>query len=82
MMGGNAQIYNFFQIEAPDFVRNIFIGFSNAFNGHNDDKWEILLGGWGGKKHVIRYGNRSPTLASKSNSNRSYFVKIIVVSDF
>ena len=69
VMGGNAQIYDYFHINAPDFD-NIFIGFSNGFNGHDDDKWEIVLGGWGGKQHVIRYGNRKSILAKKSNPNR------------
>ena len=73
MMGGNVHVYDFVQIKAPNFKDNIFIGFSNGFSGHNDDKWEIVLGGWGGKKHVIRYGNRKSILAQKSDSNRSYF---------
>ena len=72
-MGGNLQIYDFIQINAPDFTKTLCIGFSNGFSGHNDDKWEIVLGGWGGKKHVIRHGNLNPILAQKSNSNRSYF---------
>ena len=74
VMGGNAQIYDYFHINAPDFNNDIHIGFSNGFNGHKDDKWEIVLGGWGGKQHVIRYGNQKSNLAKKSNPNRSEFL--------
>ena len=72
VMGGNAQIYDYFHINAPDFD-NIFIGFSNGFTGHDDDKWEIVLGGWGGKQHVMRYGNRKSILVKKNYPNRSEF---------
>ena len=70
VMGGNVQNYDYFHFNAPNFSNDIHIGFSNGFNGHNDAKWEIVLGGWSGKKHVIRARNQGPNLAQKSNSNR------------
>ena len=76
VMGGNAEKYDYFHINASDF-NNIFIGFSNGFTGHTDTKWEIVLGGWGGKQHVIRDRNRGPILAKKTNPNR--FVHFIFV---
>ena len=70
VMGGNAQTYDYFHINAPDFDKGINIGFSNGFNGHDDTKWEIVIGGWNGKEHVIRDRNRGPKLAQKKNPNR------------
>ena len=70
VIGGNAQNYDYFHINAQDFSSDIFIGFSTGFNDHNDAKWEIVIGGWGGKQHVIRDRNRGPILASKTNSDR------------
>ena len=70
VMGGNVQNYDYFHFNATAFTGGLCIGFSNGFNGHKDAKWEIVLGGWGGKKHVIRAKNQGPYLAQKSNPNR------------
>ena len=68
----NALDYDFFHFNAEDFTNDIHIGFSNGFNGHNDKKWEIVLGGWGAKQHVIRDQNQSPAqgLAKITNYDR------------
>ena len=42
-----------------DFNHDISIGFS-ASNGHNDKKWEIVIGGWSGTRSVIRSKNEWP----------------------
>ena len=73
MIVENAENTNdYFQFNAPDFTNDILIGFSNGFNGHDDSKWEIVIGGWTGTKHVIRDGNSSPIygLVQKQNPNR------------
>ena len=68
----NAQNYEYFQLNAADFTNDIHIGFSNGFSGHDDSKWEIVIGGWSGTKHLIRDGNTTPLfgLAIKENPNR------------
>ena len=68
----NALDYDFFHFNAKDFTYDIHIGFSNGFNGHNDKKWEIVLGGWAGKQHVIRDQNQKPArgLARITNYDR------------
>ena len=72
MIVENAQNYDYFHFNAPDWSNDIHIGFSNGFSGHDDSKWEIVIGGWTGTKHVIRDGNASPThgLVQKQNPNR------------
>ena len=73
-MGGNAQIYDYFHVNAPDFEQDLIIGFSNSFTGHTDAKWEICLGHNQGKDHSIRDGNKKdPVLVLKHNINRSVF---------
>ena len=66
----NAQKYDYLRFNAPDFNNDICIGFSNDFSGHDDSKWEIVIGGWEGLQHVIRDGNLLPPLVKKSNANR------------
>ena len=66
----NAQKYDYLQFNAPDFNNDIHIGFSNGFSGHDDSKWEIVIGGWEGLQHVIRDGNSLPPLVKKLNANR------------
>ena len=68
----SAQIYDYFQFNAPDWSNDIHIGFQNGFSGHDDSKWEIVIGGWGGTKHVIRDANLTPGqgLVQKENPNR------------
>ena len=72
MIFENAQNYDYFQFNAPDFTNDILIGISNGFSGHDDSKWEIVIGGWTGTIHVIRDGNSSPLygLVKKQNPNR------------
>ena len=68
----NAQNYDYFQFNAENWSNDIHIGFQNGFSGHDDSKWEIVIGGWAGTKHVIRDANASPThgLVQKENPNR------------
>ena len=66
----NAQKYDYLRFNAPDFNNDILIGFSNDFSGHDDSKWEIVIGGWEGLQHVIRDGNLLPPLVKKLNANR------------
>merc|ERR1711990_318980 len=73
VMGGNAQIYDYFHINAPDFEQDLIIGFSNGFNGHTDAKWEICLGHNQAKDYSIRDGNKSPVHVLKQNENRTHF---------
>ena len=74
VMGGNAQIYDYFHVNAPDFEQDLIIGFSNNFSEHADVKWEICLGHNQGKDHSIRDGNKKePVLVFKHNINRSVF---------
>ena len=72
MLVENAQNYDYFQFNASDFTNDIHIGFSNGFSGHDDSKWEIVIGGWTGTIHVIRDENSSPLygLVKKQNPNR------------
>ena len=70
-----AQFKDYFHISAPDFGNDIHLGFSNGFSGHDDAKWEIVIGGWGGTQHVIRDGNQTPGhgLVKKNNGNRTEY---------
>ena len=52
----DADKYETFFIDA-DFDKDIHIGFS-ATNGHNDEVWEILVGGWNGQSSAIRFKNQ------------------------
>ena len=38
----NAHEKNYFYISAPDFTKDLMIGFSNGYTGPSDDKWEII----------------------------------------
>merc|ERR1719421_1008745 len=71
----NVLDYDFFHFNAKDFTNDIHIGFSNGFNGHNDKKWEIVLGAWEGKQHVIRDQNQKPLqgLTTIKNNDRTQF---------
>jgi len=72
---GAAQFKDYFRIQATQIFENdIHLGFSDGFNGHNDDKWEIVIGGWSATKHVIRDGNQTPTegLVSKLTTPNAY----------
>ena len=52
----DADKYETFFIDA-DFDKDIHIGFS-ATDGHNNEIWEILVGGWNGQSSVIRFKNQ------------------------
>lgn len=54
-----AHFKDYFRISS-NFDNDIHLGFSDGYNNHDDAKWEIVIGGWFGKKHVIRYGNQEP----------------------
>jgi len=68
-----ANFKDYFRISS-NFDNDIHLGFSNGFNGHDDAKWEIVLGGWHAEKHVIRYGNQTPDegLVSERTSQFQY----------
>ena len=68
-----AHFKNYFRISS-DFSNDIHLGFSNGHNGHDDAKWEIVIGGWHATKHVIRNGNQSPIggLASASTNQAEF----------
>lgn len=55
----NADTFKFFDIDATGFNNDIHLGFS-ATEGHDDKKWEIVIGGWAGLQSVIRSGNQTP----------------------
>jgi len=59
VMYDNADTFKSFDIDASDFTNDIHIGFS-ATDGHEDKKWEIVLGGWSGTRSVIRSKNQWP----------------------
>ena len=72
MILDNAHTYDYFQFNAPDFNNDVVIGFSNGFTGHDDSKWEIVLGAWFGTKDLIRDANLSPIegLVQTNNDDR------------
>ena len=49
----DAAQYNHFRIDASELTNDVHIGLSE-FTGNNDKKWEILIGGWNGRRSVIR----------------------------
>ena len=51
---GNAHEKNYFYISAPDFTKDLVIGFSNGYTGPSDDKWEIIGGGYYGREFGIK----------------------------
>ena len=57
----NAADFMEFRFQAPEFTNDIHLGFS-ASPGHNDPKWEIVIGGWYGTRSVIRTSNQTPHL--------------------
>ena len=68
-----AHFKDYFRISS-DFKNDIHLGFSNGFNNHNDEKWEIVIGGWFATKHVIRNGNQEPIngLVSEDTTKTAY----------
>ena len=64
---GAAHFKDYFRISS-NFGNDIHLGLSDGFNGHEDDKWEIVIGGWKGGKHAIRDGNQAQNLVSKSTN--------------
>ena len=60
LIDGNADTFDWFHISAPGFSNDIHLGFSKGCKSHDDEKWEIVLGGWSGTRHVIREGNQVP----------------------
>ena len=68
-----AHFKDYFQISS-NFGNNIHLGFSDGFNGHDDAKWEIVIGGWFATKHVIREGNQVPKngLVSEDTTKTAY----------
>jgi len=74
LIASNVQSYDYFHITAADFTSNIHLGFSDGFNGHNDTKWEIIIGGSDGRQHLIRYQNLTSAFdqinKTQTNENR------------
>ena len=81
-MGGNAQSYEYFHINASDFTNEIRIVFTTGFKGHKaivdkndkDTKWEMFLGGGNGKQHQIRARPFS-RYVNKKNPNRYFALR-------
>lgn len=72
LIASDIQSYEYFHFTAADFTNSIHLGFSDGFNGHNDTKWEIVIGGFDGRQHLIRDQNLIPPfgLINKTNENR------------
>jgi len=72
LLTDQADQYESFYINA-DFNNDIHIGFSKT-TGHEDKKWEIVIGGWGGLQSVIRSENQYPAQGwVKKNHTRAEF---------
>ena len=71
---GNAHEKDYFHISAPNYPKDLCIGFSNGYTGHDDEKWEIVMGGNHGREFVIRPGNSGVTACGdySSNCGRNY----------
>ena len=69
-MFDDAQNYETFFIRA-DFTNDVHIGFS-ASDGHNDKKWEIVIGGWGGGASAIRSQNQGSRLVTKTHTKAEF----------
>ena len=88
---GNAHEKDYFHVSAPDFNKDLVIGFSNGYTGHGDKKLEIILGGGSDKGprtlFGIRPGNAGTTVSTArtfSNSNEYNQVRnnfIVQVTD-
>ena len=65
MDDGNAHEKDYFYISAPDFTKDLNIGFSNGYTGHRDKKWEIVAGGFFGREFVIRQGNAGARILAR-----------------
>ena len=71
---------------SSDFSNDIVLGFSDGFNGHDDSKWEVVIGGWFADRHVIRFGNQTPdqglvrvfTTPTKFNELRKDFIVQVI----
>merc|ERR1712131_353856 len=71
----DANNYERFYIDASAFNSEAHIGISR-FPKHKTQKYEIVLGGWGGYRSVIRRGNQGKTLAiTKHGVNAWYTFK-------
>ena len=53
VLNEEANKYDHFQIDASEFPHTIWIALSRT-GRHSDEKWEIIIGGLGGTKSVIR----------------------------
>ena len=50
----NADEFDHIKIDAHELEHSIHFGFSNTNDAHDDPKWEVVIGGWDGRKSVIR----------------------------
>ena len=73
---GSAHEKTYFHISAPDFSKDLAIGFSNGYTDHNDLKWEIIAGGETGIEFVIRQGIYSPILARRRYADRTKWEEV------
>ena len=74
---GSAHEKTYFHISAPDFSKDLAIGFSNGYTDHNDAKWEIIAGGAGGIEFVIRQGNCCvPLVARRRYADRTKWEEV------
>ena len=54
-----------------DFTNDLHIGFS-ASDGHNDKKWEIVIGGWNGGASVIRSQNQGRNFITQTHTKAEF----------
>ena len=53
VVNNEAYKYTYFKIDASQFRHDVHIALSKS-GRHRDKKWEVVIGGWGGRKSVIR----------------------------
>ena len=59
--------FDYIKFNCHDIADNIIIGYSKT-SGHDDEKWEIVIGGWSGTLSVIRDRNQGESLASVTHA--------------
>ena len=64
--------FNYIKFDCRNIANDIHIGYSKT-SGHDDQKWEIVIGGWSGTKSVIRDKNQGESLASVTHANLPNF---------
>ena len=112
----NAQTFDYFQVMAPNFTKDIHIGLAriegsqnsitdfnltfvvipllylivlnplkSTFNGHNDKKWEIVIGCMEGIESNIRPGNQLENLSHRRDprcEHHPFLLNLYKISDY